>query len=71
MSVESHAISRNMSEGEIREAVAEATGNDPGEIGLQGGPDEPYQYPDGTRKTSVGFSRWNSSWDPKGDPKLN
>ena len=64
-----HVSSLNMSDGEIKDVLAEVHGVGTGNIHLQPQPSDV----DG-RSKSVGFQRWNSPWHPntpKGDPNLN
>ena len=72
---ESTVYAPDMGEQEIRERVADITGDNPEDIGIQSSPDEPFRYPGGRKKSSASFGTWNSSWDPKkkppGDPSLN
>lgn len=56
---------------QAREALIEIAGCDPDQLDL-----EQLDGSEGTARhsrsrTQVGFRRWNSSWDPKGDPNLN
>jgi biopolymer transport protein ExbD len=62
----------NASREEAREMMAAAHGMDPADVVI--GADEKKAYRQRTGRLAVGFSRWNSSWDPgaeQGDPTLN
>lgn len=65
-------VDTDASKEEAREMMAAAHGMDPADIVI--GPAEKKAYQRRTGRLAVGFSQWNSSWDPhaeQGDPTLN